>query len=221
MIDYWVEDFKRFPELGDLENYSSSYDKYAKGLVLDCGCGLGGFSIRFSRVSEDVVSLDSSLFALNYLKDHKPENVHLVLADCNYLPFRENIFDTIFSLYLIEHLKFPEKVLVFLYHLLKYCGVLVLSTDTNLFMFAHVLKEIKFFKFWKIPETLAYLRIRHISIMKPKHWEFFLQKLFNGVDKFHLNPLSHFSKRFPRWVKCFPEFLSIGVMFVCRKIQLS
>ena len=127
------------------------------------------------------------------------------------------VFDTIFLIYVIEHLPSPELVLVTLQSLLKPSGTLVVVTDTKLFTIAHILKEIKLFRIWMIPEILQYLKERHISVRSPAYWSAQLKKLFNNVEELHYNPISFLIKSAPHWTKRLPRSISIDVMFVCKK----
>ncbi|MFQ6128226.1 MAG: class I SAM-dependent methyltransferase [Thermoplasmata archaeon] len=69
---------------------------YAKGKVLDIGCGAGRHSIWLLERGFDVTSLDSSLLALELCKEREVE--HPILGEIQYFPFKKGIFDSIILL---------------------------------------------------------------------------------------------------------------------------
>jgi 2-polyprenyl-3-methyl-5-hydroxy-6-metoxy-1,4-benzoquinol methylase len=80
--------------------------QFVRGLVLDVGCGSSyGISIinRVAKGLNDVVGLDIDIDLLRYGKSLY--NVDgLILADARFLPFKQQTFDSIICLELIEHL---------------------------------------------------------------------------------------------------------------------
>lgn len=84
------------------------------GLVLDCGCGTG---LLFDYVADKVkmvVGLDISRGVLAEAKKRAEKfgNVHLVLADADYAPFKECVFSHVFAVTLLQNMPSPEKTLI-------------------------------------------------------------------------------------------------------------
>jgi len=110
--------------------------QFVRGLVLDVGCGSSyGISIinRVAKGLNDVVGLDIDIDLLRYGK--LLYNVDsLILADARFLPFRQQTFDSIICLELIEHLpKIGQiKLCRDLYNALKKDGLLFISTPNKL-----------------------------------------------------------------------------------------
>lgn len=94
--------------------------------VLDVGCGDGAVSKFLKNQGFDVVSLDISINALLKAKDIRQLN-KCILADAEYLPFKNESFDTIFWGDNIEHLFYPTRVLDEIYRVLKKEGEVVIS----------------------------------------------------------------------------------------------
>ena len=73
-------------------------------LILDAGVGAGRFSEVVSRLGGEIVGVDLS-FAVDasYANIGERPNVHLIQADIFALPFREEIFDYVFSIGVLHH----------------------------------------------------------------------------------------------------------------------
>lgn len=84
-----------------------------KCLILDCGCGTG---LLFEYVAEKagmVVGLDISRKILAEAKRRAKAfgNVSLVLADADYMPFKDYAFSHVFAVTLLQNMPDPERTL--------------------------------------------------------------------------------------------------------------
>jgi len=86
-------------------------EKY--GLVLDAGCGTGILFGYVADKAEATFGLDVSRKILVLAKEHAKnfQNVHLILADADYMPLKENIFSHVFGITLIQNMPNPVKTL--------------------------------------------------------------------------------------------------------------
>ena len=93
--------------------------------ILDLGCGEGGFSLyikKFKKIFGAEIALEVAQIA-------RQKSMILSLMDINgLLPYRDNIFDAISCLEVVEHLFDPVCVLKEIYRILKPNGQLVLTT---------------------------------------------------------------------------------------------
>lgn len=82
-------------------------------LILDCGCGTGLLFEYVAPKVQTVVGLDISKGVLEKAKKRakKLGNVHLILADADYMPFRDCIFGGVFAVTLLQNMPDPEKTL--------------------------------------------------------------------------------------------------------------
>ena len=109
----------RYDELGGL-NYEMRYteEQLAKyqlilkelptsDLLLDNGCGTG---LIFPFIDSTLVGLDLSSGLLMKARERASETQFLVQGDSEYLPFRNNIFDAMVSVTVIQNLLNPEKM---------------------------------------------------------------------------------------------------------------
>ena len=98
------------------------------GKVLDLGCGTGALLDQLRGCSAELWGLDVSQEGLKFcaIRGHKK----LVLADATRIPFRQNYFDVITAIGLIEHLDDDQVFLYEVKRLLKPNGRLVLLTSS-------------------------------------------------------------------------------------------
>ena len=81
------------------------------GLVLDVGCGTGLLFVYVADKAETTIGLDISRKILLQAKKHAKNflNIHLILADADNMPLRENIFSSVFGITLLQNMPKPVK----------------------------------------------------------------------------------------------------------------
>lgn len=108
------------------ENLSTSCN------IIDIGCAQGNYSICLSEYGYRVIGMDIRKSFLEYallkIEDPKKLNLDLCIADSNSLPFGSDSFDCVLLLEIIEHVKYPEKILREAHRILRKGGLLILST---------------------------------------------------------------------------------------------
>jgi len=82
-------------------------------LILDVGCGTGLLFDYIARKAETIVGLDISRKLLFRANGHarKFQNVHVVLADADRMPFKNDSFHFVFAFTLIQNLPNPAETL--------------------------------------------------------------------------------------------------------------
>ncbi|MBX5321499.1 MAG: class I SAM-dependent methyltransferase [Candidatus Bathyarchaeota archaeon] len=82
-------------------------------LILDIGCGTGLLFEYVADKAEMVVGLDISKKILEQAGKRalKFGNVHLVLADADHAPFKNETFSHLFAITLLQNMSNPEKTL--------------------------------------------------------------------------------------------------------------
>lgn len=129
-------------------------NKYSrKGLILDLGCGTGRYTSFFLERNCEVVAADISYEMLLKTKERitKLNNVLLVQADAGWLPFKENIFDTIIAIFgALNHTPRYKFAIKRLYDSLKPGGILIFTV-----LNAYRIK-------WFLHEILRYHRIKWV-----------------------------------------------------------
>lgn len=123
-----VEDLAKFHFAGQYATAKS---------VLDAGCGAGQGSAYLARNgARYVIGVDISPEAVAYASDcyisrERLRNLAFGRMDVTRLAFREQTFDMVTSIEVIEHLDEPEQYVAELRRLLKDKGLLVLSTPNK------------------------------------------------------------------------------------------
>ncbi|MBT9150493.1 MAG: Demethylrebeccamycin-D-glucose O-methyltransferase [candidate division WS2 bacterium] len=93
-----------------------------KGLILDIGCGGGRIMDYLSNfLKSKVIGIDIDYSLLKGKKD-------VICSDTQLLPFKNNVFDAITGVEVLEHVPNPGMCIKELYRVLKGGGTLILTT---------------------------------------------------------------------------------------------
>ncbi|MEM2093252.1 MAG: class I SAM-dependent methyltransferase [Candidatus Bathyarchaeia archaeon] len=87
---------------------------FEQNCILDLGCGTGLLFDYIIGEAKILVGLDISKGILTEAKRKygKFGNVHLVLADADHVPFKDEVFTHIFVITLLQNMPYPEKTIV-------------------------------------------------------------------------------------------------------------
>jgi ubiquinone/menaquinone biosynthesis C-methylase UbiE len=90
-----------------------SLKKSHYGKVLDAGCGTGLLFKHVASKAEMLVGVEFSRQTLLKAKERgeKFQNVHLIMADADFMPFKSGTFTTVFVFTLIQNMPEPAKTL--------------------------------------------------------------------------------------------------------------
>jgi SAM-dependent methyltransferase len=174
------------------------------GILLDIGCWNGSFSQYLHGTK--YIGVDINRQALEKAKSKK---IDVVLASCDFLPFRSKSFDACSMIEVIEHLYFPEKAVKEAHRVLKQNGTLILATPN----------------FVNFIDRINVLIGKNIISMEHQHIRFFTWKTLNDFLRrcgFELErrktwflpfPERRVTKKYPSWrkfmrfaAKLFPNF---------------
>ncbi|MFC1935231.1 methyltransferase domain-containing protein [Chloroflexota bacterium] len=107
----------------------------SRSIALELGCGTGGNSVALSKVFEKVLGVDIAreelILARKNLEDNGVENVTLVCACAESLPFAENSFDLCNAEALIEHVRDAKKTIKETRRVLNANGVLSFNSPNR------------------------------------------------------------------------------------------
>jgi SAM-dependent methyltransferase len=92
--------------------------KYAKGRVLDIGCGNKPYESYFKGLTEEYIGCDVV---------QSDQNKVDVICEANNIPLESNTFDTVFTTQVIEHVADHHGLLSEAFRLLKPGGYLIVS----------------------------------------------------------------------------------------------
>ena len=112
--------------------YKALYDyfkknKYKNKKVLEVGCGMGYLTYALNEAGHDCVGLDISLNAINDAKKHFSKYSNKYIAE-DFFKIKNEKFDVICMLELIEHVSNPKEFIDYSMSLLNKNGVLYIST---------------------------------------------------------------------------------------------
>lgn len=100
--------------LGNIREYPIPNIRLSEGnnkLLLDIGCNWGRWSIAAARKGYVSIGIDPSLgavMAARRVTKHFGLNCRFVVGDARYLPFKEQLFDTVFSYSVLQHFSKPD-----------------------------------------------------------------------------------------------------------------
>lgn len=117
--------------------------------ILDIGCG-EGTRIGLLKTTGKKFGVDINNYAINKAKKNYPE-VEFIKSDIVKIPFDFEYFDLIYSMFVIEHVLEPEKVLKEAIRVLKKDGIFILGAPNygSPNRRSPVSKENKFLKLFK------------------------------------------------------------------------
>jgi len=82
-----------------------------KQYALDLGCGHGRYTKLLIRKGYEAMGIDLNKANLRSVQKQATENPDFLCMDCSNLGFKENQFDIILALEVIEHLETPRRLL--------------------------------------------------------------------------------------------------------------
>jgi SAM-dependent methyltransferase len=127
-----------------LRSYLPFVERYvAKGArVLELGAGPGLSSFFLSQRGYRVVGVDISRLLLKEVSSQMTSNLKIVVGDVLELPFSSSSFDTVTSLYLLEHVTDVEKALLEMMRVLRKEGLLLIRSPNLLSPYTSFIKFI-------------------------------------------------------------------------------
>jgi ubiquinone/menaquinone biosynthesis C-methylase UbiE len=98
-------------------------------LILDCGCGTGLLFEYVANKAQTIVGLDFSRGLLEEAKKKAKrfQNVHLILADADHTPLKDDIFSHVFAITLLQNLPNPERTLTELLRVSRNSAFLIIT----------------------------------------------------------------------------------------------
>ena len=152
--------------------------KYKKrGRLLDVGCALGFMLVPFSKYFE-IYGIDCSAYAINKAKQNVKKGIFKVHNAEDPFPFKNNTFDVVTCMDVLEHLKKPDDILKNIFNALKKEGILFLTTPNN-----NVIRKSLFY----FPDKLEHhISLHHVDdlIKKLEGKNFEILEYSTGIDVF-------------------------------------
>ncbi len=198
--DYWNNENYHL----DTENYLLEFLDDSYDMALEVGAGIGRCTEPLSTISNHLIALEPSLKALEYSQKRDLKNVSYVANSSFELPFKNDSFDLIANITVIEHIpkQFCEKFILEMKRVLKSDGTFIIRNDA---WFYGKLEHWGYFD--KEPD------VTHINMITPRKLKNILEKL--GFEVIH-------EAYFPFYRKTkiklpLMDIFSTKGNFVCRK----
>jgi 2-polyprenyl-3-methyl-5-hydroxy-6-metoxy-1,4-benzoquinol methylase len=186
---YWadahikVNPFDHPPANWSPENFQYHWDffkPYARGALLDYGCGRGDFTRLLKPYGSSIHGVDVSENALQLARQATPDSdIDFQLLSDSKIPFPANFFDTIVSVDVLEHILDIETALEEIHRTLKPGGYFLLATSefTRLKMMLIILLDfhrffypttphIRFFSRWNLADLLIRKGFKPVAYRK-------------------------------------------------------
>jgi len=129
-------------------------------IILDAGCGAGRFTEIAAKYKGEVIGVDLSFSVDSAFKNLGfKKNIHIIQADIFNLPFKEEIFDYIFSIGVLHHTPNPKEAFKQLVKFLKKNGEIAIWVYSNEGLGTKIINKISnFYRLFTIhlPSKLLY-----------------------------------------------------------------
>ncbi len=136
--------------------------RFAKGKVLEAGCGLGQVVKFLNDRGGDCYGIDNSEEAVRIAKS-KTRNIHF--GDISHMPFKDGFFDTVLSFGVIEHTD-PKPLLAEMKRVLKKGGFLYLTVPKKFHWYFFQRSYIKLKRDWHIGYEKLYSERELLKLLK-------------------------------------------------------
>lgn len=144
--------------------FNFNLNNFSGKIVLDAGCGSGRYAEVSAKYGAEVVCVDLSYAVESaYRNLGKLRNVHIIQADIFNLPFKDNVFDIVYSFGVLHHTPDPRRAFSSLARLLKP------KATFSIFVYSSYNKAIMYSSgFWRffttrLPKRLLYY-LSYISV---------------------------------------------------------
>ncbi len=152
-----------------------------EGAVLDIGCHGGTFTkVILSKIgSKKIYGVDISHSAIEYARKKIP-NGHFEVADAASLPYKNNFFEAVICLEVLEHVDNPTMAVSEIYRVLKKNGyaVILVPTDNRLFKLVWSLWTM-YYPVWKHAHVQSFQKNNLENLAKKTGLKVDKVKLFN------------------------------------------
>lgn len=135
---------KKYPNSNTMRNFLLENFKLKNKKLLDIGCGSGIDLEFFNKKGANIYGLDVSSELVNITKNKFPKK-EILEGDFNYLPWRNNFFDIVWSKYALQHDKDISISLNEIHRVLKKDGKVFLQI-THPMRSANFLKNKNYFQ---------------------------------------------------------------------------
>lgn len=176
------------------ELVKSLFSKGEQCKILDVGCGQGNYSLTLAKMHETIgIDIRTELIKYAIMKKEREEDARFVACNAEELCFKDESFDLVLMLEVIEHLTDPEKAMKKISRTLKPGGFLIVSTPNGGCIV--YINKLSFRRFLRIPseerKSTAYSIDLHTFLFKERDLWFLLEHSgFQVVEVRRINSIA-------------------------------
>lgn len=152
-------------------NLLKKYIKSKKNIILDAGCGTGA-EINYLKKFGTVYGLDLSSTAVQFCKKRGIKNIKT--GDISNMPYKENYFDLVFLMDVLEHTSNNLAVLKEIHRVLKPDGILVMTIPALPFIYSKHDRAQGHFKRYSKGDVQNITKKAHFKELKVSYFNLFL-----------------------------------------------
>lgn len=194
--------------------------------ILEIGCGMGHFSNYCYNMKKSVISTDISELNTELAKKNYP-NLSFCVADAEKLPFKDNSFDIVVSIELIEHLFNQRSHLFEVNRILKNNGVYIIKTPNKLYdnivniPYYNLIHKVKYKDLKLIhPSTQSYFGLKSVLIHHGFNANFLSIGQLSQIQRQKLGKMTKHTKCIEKIIfSFFPLSLQPSLFCVATKIR--
>ena len=204
--------------------------------VLEAGCGYGGIVSAFNGILNAGMDIDKKLITRASILSENPRTV-FIIGDATSMPYKDETFDVVLLLDVIEHVGDPEKLFTESARVLKKGGTICVNFASYRTAFGGhlILPYIHF-----LPKTIAYFLVGRLlkMIQTPESKDLFdlasIRRQHETLNRISTGRVSemfeeHFTVEnesvtlvFPyvkagRTAALIPDFLCVSRLYICKK----
>lgn len=185
-----------------IQKFIAKLPKYMR--VLDAGCGIGLNTFLVSKRGNSVFGIDTDTQKIRLAKKMarriEPENIHFRVMDIRHMNFRNEQFDCVMCIEVLEHIQEDSRALKEISRVLKSDGTLLLSVPGKGFISLRNQQQKKHvrqgYSFSQIKKMLDKTNFQLVTTVGIEHtWIGWLVRFIN--DEIHVHSLALTTLLFP------------------------
>lgn len=208
------------------QSFYSDFIPSNGSLILDAGGGDGNATASFAKKNPNsvVYVTDADIGALHKVANRRIDNLIPLQCDITKLPFRDDSFDFIMCVFVVEHMR-PHVLSEFLqeiYRVLKPGGQFLVSTDTSFYdKYIHPFERLVREKKWMTSGWTHKEGVGHVNLMYPRQAEKILLSEGFKIKSRHIHFLAGRYRIMRKIFSILPSlserFCSTIFIFICNK----